>query len=159
MTRLSLFTGAVILSSVTALLSEHKALGHSSLSLASSDTSFANASIVENVIDSPAVELPGFFDSSPLEGSSPKQWRIAEMFKKRQEACSNYCGPTESAPKTYCGCGSQCCGSACCATSLGQACCGNGFCCNTAAGAACCGTACCVNGATCKDSNICAFRT
>lgn len=127
-------------------------------SLVTSNQESGNSSLVEDFLDQPIFEIPAIVQK-PAAGIQPIQWPMPEVFK-RQAACSNYCGPSQSAPRTYCGCGQQCCGTGCCATASGQVCCAGGSgCCNTAAGAVCCGTRCCTNGATCNGSKECEFRT
>jgi hypothetical protein len=126
----------------------------------SADLQRSNASLV-NDFGPPALDMPAP-PGLPLMSFTPDQWRMPEIFK-RQAVCSNYCGPTQSAPRTYCGCGQACCvgntKTVCCASASGQGCCPGGFCCSTAVGAACCGSSCCINGATCNGNQQCGFKT
>lgn len=158
-----MFRGAIIvavalLHAVDAVPRKPNEADRRTLSLAD-DAPSANASLVETCLEAPAFEVPGL-PFPVLKGYNQQQWHLPEIFKRQTAAasCSNYCGPTQSAPRLYCYCGQQCCGSACCATASGHACCGGGLCCNTASGAVCCGTACCANGATCGNGQ-CAFKT
>lgn len=158
MIKVALFVLVALLESTAAAPPKHDIGDRPNFSLVATNEKTDNASLVENFLDQPIFEVPAIVQK-PAAGIQPIQWPIPEIFK-RQAACSNYCGPSQSAPRTYCGCGQQCCGTGCCATASGQVCCagGNG-CCNTAAGAICCGTACCTNGATCNGSRGCEFRT
>jgi hypothetical protein len=153
MFRVILFTTAVI----AAMIPSRGGFGSLSSSLGDSNISFTNSSLFENFAGIPALAIPGFLDTLPLEGGSPDQWRVAELFKKRQEVCTNYCG-SDTPKQSYCTCGRQCCGQACCATASGYTCCGDQGCCNTATGAVCCGASCCINGATCGDGK-CKFQS
>jgi hypothetical protein len=145
------------------------------LGLVAAGVQTTNASLVENFLEPPSFAIPAELNV-PGRGynPNPNQWPMPGVFK-RQVVCSNYCGPTQSAPNNYCYCGQQCCGSTkCCITAsgqqccggsgcctLGQACCAGNVCCNTAAGSSCCGTgtSCCINGATCNVNKVCEFKT
>ena len=161
MVHVALVAVFVLLNTAAGAPPKHDTEDRLPVSLVADDTQTANASLVENFLDPPvpALEDPGFFGPHSV-GNNPNQWRMPDIFK-RQAACYNYCGPTQSAPTLYCGCGQGCCSTRCCTTSKGEACCGVNpiFCCNTAAGSLCCATQCCINGATCNGNRVCAFRT
>jgi hypothetical protein len=100
-----------------------------------------NGSLVDALLD-PVVPIFSVALGPPSFGHNPDQRRLPDIFKRA--VCSNYCGPTQSAPSSYCGCG--------------QVCCSGGGCCGSASGEICCGSVCCTNGATCS-GNTCRART
>jgi hypothetical protein len=157
MVRVALFVAFALLDTIFAIPPKQEEKNGLPSSLVADNGQNANASLVENFLDSSGLDTPAGLDSMRI-GKSPNQWPVPEVFR-RQAVCSNYCGPTQSAPRSYCGCGSQCCGTGCCATASGQVCCAAGGCCNTATGAVCCGASCCINGATCNGNQVCALRT
>lgn len=158
MVQVALFVAVALFKFTVAAPPKHDLGDQPKFSLVDDSGKASNASLVENFLGQPIFETPALVQQ-PAAGKVPIQWPVPEVFK-RQAVCSNYCGPSQSAPRSYCGCGQQCCGTGCCATASGQVCCAGGTgCCNTAAGAQCCGTACCINGATCNASKTCAART